>query len=555
MKEIYLCLLLMILAKEVIFLYMFPCSTANLTGVGRKLNKTNTSLRLPSKKCKLSFTRKQFCGGKKPNVFWDFLNHDICRKIYEGDSQLKQNLIMEMGKDRVYKYKVPGGYREFKRTVDEAYELPLAKITNSPIRLEYEPFFDVEQGIQASGIGIIDNSFITTGGFCGGDYLDNWLEPYCCGVRGFNKETKIFDMDAIDAWDAKDIRQGTTQCQNSARPKGKWKSLPDWPGNPRQGHACVSVEKEFSMYCWGGYSYTPSNGDLSLDELRKTKKTLPYGFRDGYKLVKNKAMPEGNQWAWSPLPKLPSHQGALTAMCYDTVSNSIYLVGGADYDYKQFSTVSDRNGKKEHIGRFAWKFSLLQQKWVQLPDLPGSGRMTHGVACVNGKVYVFGGASGGTSLVGGTTTFRTVIDNWVLDVKIVQWKRIVDTPLVSGNFCRATVYKDRYIFLMGGSGYGKVYDEVIHDFWNYGKDKPDVMRAPSDPSNFRRQYSNNVFVYDTKLNKFYHSDLLPINNNCPMVYIHKDYIYLLGGEGGSGCVFGKLYGQHLTLFMRAKIKV
>ena len=67
--------------------------------------------------------------------------------------------------------------------------------------------------------------------------------------------------------------------------------------------------------------------------------------------------------------------------------------------------------------------------------------------------------------------------------------------------------------------------------------------------------SNNVFVYDTKLDKFYHSVLLPINNNCPMVYIHKDYIYLLGGEGGSGCALGQVYGQHLTMFLRARITI
>ena len=515
------------------------------------------------KKCKLvanpkDVQRRNFCGGKIPVIFWDFLNPDICRKIYEGDTQLKQNLIIEMGKDRLYKYQSPNGqHHESKRIVGEAYELDLEKINTSPIRLQYETFFDVEQGFQDNSGGMIDNSIITTGGFCGGEYLDHWLEPYCCGVRGFLKTTRSFGMDTIDAWDAshKDLKQGTKQCQNSARPKGKWKSLPDWPGTPRQGHACVSVEKEFSMYCWGGYSYTPAKNDLGLFELRKTKKAAPYGYRDGYKLVKNKAMPEGKQWAWSPLPKIPSHQGALTAMCYDTVSNSIYLVGGADYDLKQFSTVSDRRGKKEFVGRFAWKFSVIQQKWLKLPDLPGSGRMTHGVACVNGKVYVLGGASGGTSLVGGATTFRTVIDNWVLDVKTVQWKRIVDTPLVMGNFCRATVYKDRYIFLMGGAGYGKVYDEEIKSFWNDGKNKPDVMKFPTDPSNFRREYSNNVFVYDTKLDKFYHSDLLPINNNCPMVYIHKDYIYLLGGEGGSGCAFGQVYGQHLTMFLRARITI
>ena len=39
------------------------------------------------------------------------------------------------------------------------------------------------------------------------------------------------------------------------------------------------------------------------------------------------------------------------------------------------------------------------------------------------------------------------------------------------------------------------------------------------------------------------------------IYIHKDYIYLLGGEGGSGCAFGQVYGQHLTMFLRARITI
>ena len=245
----------------------------------------------------------------------------------------------------------------------------------------------------------------------------------------------------------------------------------------------------------------------------------------------------------------------MTAMCYDDVSNAIYLIGGADYDLKQFHTVSDREGKIQYVGKLAWKFSIEDQKWSSLPSLPGTPRIAHGVACVKGKVYVLGGASGGSSIVGGVTTFRTVVDNWALDVETVKWNRVADTPLVIGNWCRATVYKNRYIFLVGGAGYGKIAEDTIKSFWNNGKDKPKVMSHPTSPSDFRRAYSNNVFAYDTKLDKFLFSDPLPINNNCPMVYIHKDYLYVLGGEGGSGCVLGKLYGQHLNMFIRARITI
>ena len=40
-----------------------------------------------------------------------------------------------------------------------------------------------------------------------------------------------------------------------------------------------------------------------------------------------------------------------------------------------------------------------------------------------------------------------------------------------------------------------------------------------------------------------------------LVYLRGDYIYTLGGEGGIGCAFGKLYGQHPDLVMRGRIKI
>ena len=39
------------------------------------------------------------------------------------------------------------------------------------------------------------------------------------------------------------------------------------------------------------------------------------------------------------------------------------------------------------------------------------------------------------------------------------------------------------------------------------------------------------------------------------MYLRGDYIYTLGGEGGIGCAFGKLYGQHPDLVMRGRIKI
>ena len=151
------------------------------------------SLNKSSKKCQLvekpfEARKNGFCGGIKPKVFWEFLNVDVCRKIYEGDTKLKKKLTYN-----AIKYGKPIG--------DSGYQLPREKFENSPVRLHYETFFDVSQGFQDNSGGILNNTIITTGGFCGGDYLQDWLEPYCCGVRGFIKTTKAFDMNKIDAWD------------------------------------------------------------------------------------------------------------------------------------------------------------------------------------------------------------------------------------------------------------------------------------------------------------------------------------------------------------------
>ena len=53
----------------------------------------------------------------------------------------------------------------------------------SPLRITFEPFVDLPMGLQDNAGGIINNTIISVGGFCGGGFL--WKEPYCCGKRGF----------------------------------------------------------------------------------------------------------------------------------------------------------------------------------------------------------------------------------------------------------------------------------------------------------------------------------------------------------------------------------
>ena len=267
-------------------------------------------------------------------------------------------------------------------------------------------------------------------------------------------------------------------------------------------------------------------------------------------------MQEEKKWNWSQLPALPSHQGAFTALCYSTSTDAIFLVGGGDYDRYQFHTISDRTGTKLRVGAMMWKFSITTQEWTAMPELPGTARLLHSISCVKDEIIVIGGATGGQSIVG-ETSFHTVVDNWSFNIPTETWKRLKDTPYVIGNFGNSVVYQERYIFLVGGAGYGKIERGgfVNATFWNNDIDKPPHFKHPSSSVNFRKGYSNSMLVYDIALDNFFFTDPLPINNNLPLVYLRGDYIYTLGGEGGIGCAFGKLYGQHPDLVMRGRIKI
>ena len=155
------------------------------------------------------------------------------------------------------------------------------------------------------------------------------------------------------------------------------------------------------------------------------------------------------------------------------------------------------------------------------------------------------------------STTLQVVDNWVFDTAGVMthggdWRRIADTPVMNGNFhAAASVYRDRWVILPGGEGYDNepIMAQVVPDVWANEKYKPPAAddRArrhhPVARGNMKHRYSNGVLVYDIRNDSFHWSDSMPINNNGPLTYIHDDYIYVIAGETGTGCAFGKAYGQ------------
>jgi len=357
---------------------------------------------------------------------------------------------------------------------------------------------DLPQGFQDSNGGVLGSTFITACGFCSG--LNNDKKP---GMypRGFLKKVWAVDL---------------------ANEAAGWSELPEFPGAARQG--LIAVPLGDAIYFWGGFSYSQ-----------------PYCYTDGYKLSR-----QGGRWRWEPLPALPWPICG-TAGC--AIGSTIYVFGGADYDAQAFYTPTDRDGKTErmgarmlcidtadlHAGR-----SSASAGWQHLADCPGTPRWVACVTAVGDRIYVIGGATGGTS-------YNTVVDNWVYDTKRDAWTRLRDLPVASGNFPGGkVVFKDRYIVLGGGYQYSKVAN-------------PDgTTREPyGTPRRFegKGDYYNDVFVYDTQTALFGRATSMPLNNNLSLTVVHGDQVYMIGGETGTAVVEGEFYGHHPELFLKGKIEV
>lgn len=356
---------------------------------------------------------------------------------------------------------------------------------------------DLPQGFQDSDGGILGSQLITCCGFCsGGLEEDNRRKPGRY-PRGFLTKTWALDLD-----------------QKSA----PWTPLADFPGAARQGLFSAVVGE--ALYFWGGFSYTE-----------------PYCHADGYRLARN----DKGSWNWDRLPDLP---GPITSAAVCVVGSKIYLLGGADYDgVTGFFTEHDRAGARPRMGaQFLVIDTERHDAWQSLPECPGTPRFVHAFQRVGNQLFVIGGATGDVVRDGQHFGTCTVVDNWRFDLETMQWSRLRDLPVSSGNFPKSSnlVWQDRFIVLPGGHQYGHVAN-------------PDgSVRDPYGRASRRREASglhNDVFVYDTVSNQFGTGDPLPIDNNLPMSVIRQDRLYLIGGETGGGEIDGKYYGHHPDLLL------
>lgn len=357
---------------------------------------------------------------------------------------------------------------------------------------------DLPQGFQDSNAGIVSNMLVTACGFCSGKQVG--LVPETQTIpgkegkypRGFLKKTWALDL---------------------SHPGTGWRAFPDFPGAARQHSLSTVVDDR--LYCWGGYSYSE-----------------PFSYNDGYCLSINNGKGD-----WQPLPPLP-RSIASSGVC--AIGSKIYVFGGSHYDGKLIYTESNGRGGDQRQGARLLTIDTknLAMGWQELPECPGTPRMVHATAAVNGILYVIGGAAGNDNPTG---QYCTIVDNWSYDPRSRRWQRLRDTPIATGNFTSgAIVFENRYILLIGGYQYKHVLDPDGGIRPPYGKTS---KHYPNNP------YNSDIFVFDTQTNTFGTATSLPLNSNLSMTVVRGDEVHLLGGETGGAEIEGERFGHHPDLYL------
>ena len=358
------------------------------------------------------------------------------------------------------------------------------------------------QGMQDNDGGVIDNFLVMAVGFCHGQ--GNEQKP---GVypRGFLKKTWALNLD------------------NEAE---GWIDLSDFPGAARQETVGMSVNNE--IYLWGGFSYTD-----------------PFCYSDGYKLSHR-----DGQWQWSPLPDLlrPVSVGSVTA-----VGSKIYLIGGMDYDAREYYVSTDRTGEVKRFGARIYVFDTASPDdgWSELTPCPGTPRMMSAVASFDQQIYVIGGYAVDEN--GGR---HSVVDSWRYDPQADTWHRLRDLPVAVAGFSTGTIaYRDRYILLATGYPQPTIMDSDGTIRPSYGEpSKIDRSKWPGEGLN-GSIYENHVWVYDTKRNLYGTATYLPFDDHAQTVHIIGDTMYMFPGETGGFYWEDEFFGHAPEFVLKGKIRV
>lgn len=127
---------------------------------------------------------------------------------------------------------------------------------------------------------------------------------------------------------------------------------------------------------------------------------------------------------WRPLPSMPV--GRQNFAMAEGGDGGIYVSGG------YVAEGADGAGR----GRDFWRYDIVTAVWVRLPDMPVA-RARHGMAAVDGRVYVIGGEGGNVSRV------------LVYDISRGAWSDLgADLPVARKDL--AVVRTGRRIHAIGG---------------------------------------------------------------------------------------------------------
>ncbi|XP_078595795.1 kelch-like protein 24 [Branchiostoma floridae x Branchiostoma japonicum] len=180
----------------------------------------------------------------------------------------------------------------------------------------------------------------------------------------------------------------------------------------------------------------------------------------------------------SPLPE-PFQESRGLAAC--VVDGDVIVTGGVSMPSK------------------AWRYSLSLNSWAKLGNLK-RGRFNHGMAVVQGQVYVVGGSSP----VGYPDVIGRLSEVEVYNMKTNRWRKAAPLQVAVSSFGITTCGGKIYVF--GGEPY--LYE---------GDD-------------FMNNKTNAVQIYDPSQNEWSFDIVLPVNLSCIKACTVDSKIYIVGGE-------------------------